>query len=202
MAIDARTPVREALIAGLRLQIAPLADRDLTGTGQSFLEEVGVDPVRLQAELPQAVIRAVEQVATGRPALAPLAAQLNADLLLAEVRSLRREQVAGPVQAEPPRSEPAHQQIFALVDALLAVESMADNGSRREVLRQLPAGLAGAIPHHAVPRVQALATVRTCLAYPGGLRQLLDAIRLLEQDSQAMAQLQAAAVRIYPELLS
>jgi effector-associated domain 2 (EAD2)-containing protein len=192
LAIDARTPVREALVAGVRLQIAPLADRGLTGTGRSFLEEIGVDPARLQDDLPQAVIRAVEQVATGRPALAPLAAQLNADALLAEVRALRHEPAGGIPQPG----------VFALVDALLAVETMADEGSRREVLRQLPPGLAGAIPHHAVPRVQVLAIVRTCLGYSGGLRQLLDVICLIEQDSQTMAQLEAAAARAFPELLS
>lgn len=214
LVIDARTPVREALITGIRQQLAPLADRDLTGTGRSFLEEVGIDPARLYDDLPQAVIRAVEQTATRRPALAPLATQLNLDLLLTEVRSLHREQVPatasappvpagrpGPAASGPAGCGPAESGIFELVDALLAVEVIADEGSRREVLRQLPAGLAGAIPHHAVPRVQALAMVRTCLGYPGGLRQLLDGIRLIEQDSQAMARLQATASRVFPELL-
>jgi hypothetical protein len=232
LAIDARTPVREALITGIRQQIEPLADRDLTGTGRSFLEEVGIDPARLYDDLPQAVIRAVEQTATRRPALAPLAAQLNADVVLAEIRSLRREQVTAPGPAQPgpapsvpagpsgpglsgsglpgsavsgpvlsgvAASRPAESAVFELVDALVAVEAFADEGSRREVLRQLPAGLAGAIPHHTVPRVQALAMIRTCLGYPDGLRQLLDGIRLIEQDSQAMAALQATAARVFPE---
>lgn len=93
-------------------------------------------------------------------------------------------------------------EIFAMVDALLRLDSITDDGARREVLRLLPANISGAIPHYAVPRVQALAMLRTCLGYQGGLRELLDAIRLVEQDSDAMLQLEATATRTFPELFS
>ena len=199
--LDARTSVREALIAGMRTQIAPLADQDLTGTGRSFLEEAGIDSARLLGGLPLAVIRAVEQVATARPALAPLAAQLNADALLTEVRALRSEAAprtpAGPGGFS--RLE-ARGDVFRLVDALLQLESIADEGERREVLRQLPTSIAGAIPYHAVPRVQVLALLRTCLGYPGGLQKLLAAVRLIEQDSNAMRQLDSTALAVFPGL--
>jgi hypothetical protein len=39
------------------------------------------------------------------------------------------------------------------------------------------------------------------LGYPDGLRELLDAIRFVEQDSDAMRQLDATAARVFPGLL-
>jgi hypothetical protein len=109
---------------------------------------------------------------------------------LGDVRIAHRDGTAG-----------AKTEMFAVVDAMLRLESIADEGARREVLRQLPADIAGAIPHHAVPRVQVLAMLRTCLGYPDGLRELLDAIRFVEQDSDAMRQLDATAARVFPGLL-
>ena len=91
--------------------------------------------------------------------------------------------------------------IFAIVDALLNMEAITDEGGRREVLRQLPPNIAAAIPYHAVPRLQVLAMVRTCLGYPDGLKELLDVIRAIEPDSNAMRQLDATAARAFPHLL-
>jgi hypothetical protein len=202
--LDARTTVRDALISGVHAQVAPLADPDLTPTGRSYFEEMGVDAQCFADDLSSAVIRAVEQVATSRAALAPLAAQLNADALMAEVRALRHEPAGHAAQAAAPSPRPAEPKsaIFDVVDALLRVEAFADEGARREVLRELPREISGAVPHHAVPRVQALAMLRTCLRYPGGLRRLLDAVRLVEPDSTATEQLWKTASRAFPELAS
>jgi Effector-associated domain 2 len=202
--LDARKGVRDAIVSAVREQIAPLADPRLTGTGRSFFEEVGVDSARLRDDLPIAVIRAVEQVATRRPALAPLAAQLNADALLAEVRGLRQDYGRStPAEVNPePRARESQPQIFAVVDALLTLEAIADEGARREVLRLLPAEIAGAIPHHAIPRVQVLAIVRTCLSYEGGLRELLEAVRVIERDSVGMRELDDTMNSVFPGYLA
>ena len=202
--LDARKGVRDAIVSAVREQIAPLADPGLTGTGRSFFEEVGVDSARLRDDLPTAVIRAVEQVATSRPALAPLAAQLNADALLAEVRGLRQDYGRRtPAAGKPePRVRESQTQIFAVVDALLTLEAIADEGARREVLRLLPAEISGAIPHHAVPRVQVLAIVRTCLSYEGGLRELLEAVRVVERDSVGMRELDDTLNSAFPGYLT
>lgn len=196
ISVDARTGVRDALIAGVRSQIAPLADRDLTGTGLSFLEEVGVDADVLNEQLPLAVIRAVEQVATFSPALAPLAAQLNADDLRAEVRALREQRQPQSTQSGHANATTDDFDIFRLVDALLAVEAFADEGGRRELFRLLPDQIAAAIPRNQVPRVQALSTLRTCLAYQNGLRKLLEIIQLLEPDSLATNRFEQTAKSI------
>ncbi len=201
-ALDGRTGVRDALIEAIHNQIAPLGDTELTGTGRSFCEEVGVDFVQLRSDLSQAVIRAVEQVATTRAALAPLAAQLNADALLSEVRALRKETLR-PVSEVADRSKAdtgVRPQIFDVVDALLKLEAISDEGARREVLRLLPRAIAGAIAHHAVPRVQVLAILRTCLNYDDGLHSLLRAVRVVEGDSIAMQELDATMHRSFPEL--
>lgn len=201
-AFDGRTGVRDALIEAIHDQIAPLGDTELTGTGRSYCEEVGVDFAQLRSDLSQAVIRAVEQVATTRPALAPLAAQLNADALLFEVRALRKETLrpASEVADRSNADTGAPPQIFDLVDALLKLEAISDEGARREVLRLLPREIAGAIARHAVPRVQVLAILRTCLNYDDGLRSLLQAVRLVEGDSIAMLELDATMRRAFPGL--
>ena len=150
------------------------------------------------------LIRAVEQVAASRPALAPLAAQLNADALLAEVRGLRQDygrRTSTGVKPER-RARESQTQIFAVVDALLTLEAIADEGARREVLRLLPAEISGAIPHHAVPRVQVLAIVRTCLSYEGGLRELLEAVRVVERDSVGMRELDDTMNNAFPGYLT
>lgn len=101
-----------------------------------------------------------------------------------------------------PRPRESQTQIFAVVDALLTLEAIADEGARREVLRLLPAEITGAIPHHAVPRVQVLAIVRTCLSYEGGLRELLEAVRVVERDSVGMRELDDTMNNAFPGYLT
>ena len=108
-----------------------------------------------------------------------------------------------PAEVKPePRSRESQTQIFSVVDALLRLEAIADEGARREVLRLLPAEIAGAIPHHAVPRVQVLAIVRTCLSYEGGLRELLEAVRAVERDSVGMRELDDTMNNAFPGYLT
>jgi hypothetical protein len=77
--LDGHTRVRDALIAAVREQIAPLGNPANTVSDISFLEEISIDETRLAEDLAEIAIRSIEQLAPSYPRLAPLVAQLNAD---------------------------------------------------------------------------------------------------------------------------
>lgn len=91
-----------------------------------------------------------------------------------------RDLLAGPADAaqSPRRDQP--QRIAELVDALLAIPSVADAASRREVIHLLPRGMPSMIERHGTSRLDVYAIVRTCLDHPDGLATLLDIIRTFE----------------------
>jgi hypothetical protein len=200
--LDGRTRVRSGLIEAIRRQIGPLAE-EITPTGTSFFEEIGIDPAWVCDELAGVVIRSIEQVGAKKSALTPLAAQLNADAILDKVDEVlsRLEQPGqrpgathGTIGDEP--DVPA-EAVGSLVRALLEVPTIKDDSSRQEIIGGLPEPIPNVIPRAARPNVQVLAMVRTCLNYPGGLRALVDDIRLLEGDSLAMRRLDTAILGIF-----
>lgn len=77
--VDGRSRITDVLGGGIRAQLEPLADRAVTGGGPSYLEEIGVDAVRLAEALTKATIQAIVQTAAAGGGLVPLAAQLNAE---------------------------------------------------------------------------------------------------------------------------
>ncbi|WP_369392882.1 hypothetical protein AB5J72_38850 [Streptomyces sp. CG1] len=78
------------------------------------------------------------------------------------------------------RDEEATNLREALVEALEALPVMIDKDSREAVLRRLPRALATSIPRSGILRVEVLGLLDTCLAFPGGLRELRDAIRQVD----------------------
>lgn len=68
----------------------------------------------------------------------------------------------------------------ALVLALEGVPAMADPATREAVLRLLPGELTTSIPRSSISRVDLLGVVQTCLAFPGGLLDLWDAISVVD----------------------
>ncbi|MGH8906912.1 MAG: NB-ARC domain-containing protein [Egibacteraceae bacterium] len=80
--------VLEQLSTAVRQRLEPLAEPSLTRAGASFLDDDGVDPVSLHRDLVAAIILAVQQQAAWCGKLAPLAAQLNADLQHAGMREM------------------------------------------------------------------------------------------------------------------
>lgn len=87
--VDARAPVLETVREGIRAQVAPLGNPELTETDKSYLDIVGVDLAWLEQSLLEAAVRAVGQASVRCHALAPLAAQLNADKMQADLAALR-----------------------------------------------------------------------------------------------------------------
>jgi tetratricopeptide (TPR) repeat protein len=138
-AVDGRSRISDALRYGIREQLEPLADRTVTGSGSSYLEEVGVDAVWLAEAISGAMIQAIVQTAAASGALAPLAAQLNAeaneDTQAAQLAVLHElaEDVATkpwplPAQLPPPPTD------FTGRDRELAVLQAALSGGTPEVV--------------------------------------------------------------------
>ncbi|MER5755009.1 hypothetical protein [Streptomyces sp. NPDC002088] len=77
----------------------------------------------------------------------------------------------------------------ALVEALEAVPAVADKDSREAVLRRLPRNLATSIPRSNILRVELLGLVDTCLAFPGGLCDLWEAIATVDTGTREREEL-------------
>jgi Effector-associated domain 2 len=196
--LDGRTQVRAGLVDAIQQQIGPLAE-PISPVGTSFFAEIGVDPDQMRDGLAEVVIRSIEQVGAGTPALTPLVSQLNADAILDKVdqvlnrleppRAGAGETATGGISEEP-RLSP--EELSRLVRAMLEVPAIQDDSARQEILNGLPGPIPNAVPRAARPTVQVLTMVRTCLNYTGGLRALVDGIRLIEGDSVAMRKLDEA----------
>jgi hypothetical protein len=210
---DGRTRVRTGIRRGIQLQLAPLADPGITPSGVSFLDEIGVDAAVLREELADVVIRSIEQVGTGSPALTPLVNQLNADAIVERVDLVLQEigrardrsgsaragasRTAAAAANRKPATDISPDVIERLTDALLDIPAIADAEARSTVLAMLPRRLRRAIPHSRYPRIQVLEMIRTCKQHDrDGLRDLVRAVRLVEGDSPAMEELDELIVSL------
>lgn len=208
--LDGRTRVRTALIDAIQEQIAPLADPGITPSGNSFLEEIGVDAAWLRDELAQVAIRCIEQVGPNFRVLTPLVTQLNADgiLQLGEAVDAKVDDILAGIErwkqgipqakdaidshhgGSPGRSyEFPLETMDRIADALLNIPSISDGETRNTILNMLPNPLRDSIPRSQVPRLQIYHVVQTCPRYENGLRDLMRAIRSVERDSLPMLQL-------------
>lgn len=217
--LDGRTPVRTALAEAVREQIEPLADPTATVSGESFLDELGIDARRLSVDLTQIAIVSIQQVAQRFSALAQLAAQLNADAvieqgadiqvrvdrildllekLMQDVLSpdpfLERQQVSRSARQLLPSA------VNRLVDALLDIRSIADPAMRAVLRENLPEPLRSSFHEVPVLRVQIYDFVQTSLRYTNGMQSLVQVIRSFERDSLPMRQLDAVILEIGGQL--
>lgn len=82
LAVDPTLRLLDALRLAIRAQIKPLADSTVTGTGRSYLAEIGVSDQWLLADLPLTVLRAIQKAAVTMPEIQQFVAQLNHDELV------------------------------------------------------------------------------------------------------------------------
>lgn len=204
--LDGHTRVRDALVGAIQEQIAPLQDPRNTTTGTSFLAGIAVDGSRLADDLAAIAIRSIQQLGPAYPALAPLAAQLNADSAEGRDEALA-DKVDGILAKleKLTQSRSAHAQrqfaadaLDAIVDAVLETQSFRDDSSRSEVLFSLPEPLRSAVPRSPRPRVQAYQLVQTCGSYPHGLRDLVKVLRSFERNSLEMQHLDSVVMEMGP----
>jgi Effector-associated domain 2 len=209
IAFDGVSSVTDFLLYDLKLRIAPLADPSITPSGKSYFDELGVDGAAIVDQLPLKIVRSIQQAATRFPQLHALSTQINADLLLDRVnrildavqpsaaRSLQQVPSGAPPRHQPSQSRThQHDILRPLITAIRNVPSMADPNTRAAIISTLSPDLRDAIPRNQVSNVEILNTIRTCRNYPGGLRELVSAIRLIEGESRAMANLDATVLQI------
>jgi Effector-associated domain 2 len=208
---DGRTRVRTGIIRAIQAQLEPLADPAITPSGKSFFDEIGVDGALLRDEVADIVIRSIEQVGPGHPALTPLLTQLNADALAEQVDAVLdgiaslQALAAAPARPDPRdggwrvSTESRGRQLAAaersadiaerLTRALLDVPAVAEPESRSMVISLLPSKLKEAIPYSRFPRIHVLGMITASENQANGLRSLIRAVRIAEGDTDAMDRL-------------
>lgn len=224
--LDGRTSVRGALENAIREQIMPLAEQT-TPSGDSFLDEIGVDPVWLIDDLTGIAIVSLQQVKTAFPALAPLVEQINDDTIAAKTDEIHEQGAViegklddvlsileGAVREaslpsnDRPGQRPRHnpevealipRAIERIVNAMLEVRTIADYMSRNDVVNALPDPPRGNIPRSPAAFADTYSIVRTCADY-GELRTLRDTIYMFERNSLPMRNLDQVILDLGTEL--
>jgi hypothetical protein len=85
--------------------------------------------------------------------------------------------------------------LFRIADDLLAIRQLRDPQGRDRLVGALSAGIAGAVPRSAEARLDLYAIVQTCLDYPGGLQEFLQAVRGFAGESMPVRRLEQTIAR-------
>ncbi|GAA2499418.1 effector-associated domain 2-containing protein [Streptomyces longisporus] len=85
-----------------------------------------------------------------------------------------------------------------LLGALQAVPAMLDPGLRAVVISHLPLDICSSVPRNAVPRIEILRLISTCVAFRNGLWHLWKAVSLVDAGTVALDDLEAV-LQDYPE---
>ncbi len=88
-------------------------------------------------------------------------------------------------QPEPPHEPDIHQK-RALIEALLACDTVRDRETRNTIVDELPEAIRSTIKRHPADRVDVANIVNRCLAFPGGLTTLIEQVRFYEGANAAM----------------
>ncbi len=84
------------------------------------------------------------------------------------------------------------------VDALAMIPGFQRPQDREVILGLLRGPIYTAIPRSAVARIEAVNVIRTCLRYPGGLTELIEAVRFFAAGDPAMDRFDEAARHLEP----
>jgi hypothetical protein len=112
------------------------------------------------------------------------------------------ETVAGPAGAAAAARvrPPSGAVLREVVEQLLNINVMTDAVIRASIVRRLRKGLATTIPYDPASRPHVVNIVTRCLDYPGGLAELMDAVKLYADPTDpALAQAEAATGRLAGE---
>jgi hypothetical protein len=80
--------------------------------------------------------------------------------------------------------------MFRIVDELLKIPRLRAERGRDQVVGALSLEIAGAVPRSGEARADLFAIVQTCLDYPGGLQQFLQAVKGFVGESMAVRRLE------------
>ncbi len=86
--------------------------------------------------------------------------------------------------------------IFEMVESFLDVPVVADTRGREQLVLALRKEIAAVIPRFPEARMDVWSILRTCLDFPAGLADLMDAVRLFAGDSLAVCDLERVVARL------
>ncbi|WP_117398783.1 effector-associated domain 2-containing protein [Actinomadura spongiicola] len=101
-----------------------------------------------------------------------------------------------PGNATVPPPEPSMAQKFQTVEDLLEIPRLRTERGRDQLVGALSADIAGAVPRSGEARADLFAILQTCLDYPGGLQQLLQAVQGFVGESLAVRRLEQSIARM------
>ncbi|MFV2179085.1 effector-associated domain 2-containing protein, partial [Actinomadura sp. LOL_011] len=90
--------------------------------------------------------------------------------------------------------------VFEVVNQMCKVPLMTTEQGRNQVMGIVRGEISGAVPRHAEARQDVYSIVNTCLDYPGGLRELLMAIKGLAGEPMPVMELERTIARVLPRL--
>ncbi|MFE9421996.1 trypsin-like peptidase domain-containing protein [Kitasatospora sp. NPDC006697] len=106
--------------------------------------------------------------------------------------------VSAPPAARLPETLP-WRALDGLIEALLATPVVRDAQGRTLLLESIRPEVAALAQRSPAMKIDVINIVRGCLHYPGALDQLIDAVRMLEGDSAAVARLDAVVAELAAE---
>ncbi|MFF0518667.1 hypothetical protein ACFYTC_08215 [Actinomadura nitritigenes] len=86
--------------------------------------------------------------------------------------------------------------LFQMVDDLLGIPQMRNERGRERLVGALSPVIAGVIPRSPEAKADLFAILQTCLDYPGGLQQFLQAVRGFVGESMAVRRLEQTTARL------
>ncbi|MDL4814577.1 effector-associated domain 2-containing protein [Actinomadura opuntiae] len=174
-------PLKEAVAAaetGIAVIVSERVYEDVVSHGRGLVDPD--DYYRVGVRVKETVGDAWIMVPGTRPAAAPPAVWDG-------VRS---------VPDGPPPAEVPVPMLFRMVDDLMDIPQMRNERGREQLVGALPPVIAGVIPRAPEARGDLFAILRTCLDYPGGLQQFLQAVRGFAGESMAVQRLERTTARL------
>lgn len=174
--------LKEAVAAaetGIAVIVSRRVYDDVVCHGRGLVDPGDYFPVRVQVkETADDAWIMVPGVRPGRPGAAVPAVPVEG--------AVAKEVGALPSMVEdlPPAS------MFRIVDELLKIPRLRGERGRDQVVGALSLEIAGAVPRSGEARADLFAIVQTCLDYPGGLQQFLQAVKGFVGESMAVRRLE------------
>jgi hypothetical protein len=179
-------PLKEAVAAagtGIAVIVSRRVYDDVVCHGRGLVDPGDYYPVKVRVK--ETVDDAWIMVPGERPGRSAVPAVPEKGELEKDAKA-ELEELPEMVEELPPAS------MFRIVDELLKIPRLRAERGRDQVVGALSLEIAGAVPRSGEARADLYAIVQTCLDYPGGLRQFLQAVKGFVGESLAVRRLEQA----------
>lgn len=180
--------LKEAVAAaetGIAVIVSRRVYDDVVCHGRGLVDPGDYSPVRVQVkETADDAWIMVPGVRPGRPVAAVPAVPEKGGVAVKDGGVAELGELPMMVEDLPPTS------MFRIVDELLKIPRLRGERGRDQVVGALSLEIAGAVPRSGEARADLYAIVQTCLDYPGGLQQFLQAVKGFVGESMAVRRLE------------